>query len=64
MALVGPVVWNHPEDVILADPISFVVLLGIRLRRRLGLILGLRCIGASGIGDCCATAAHAMKPKR
>src|ERR1700687_5684252 len=44
LALIGPVVWNHPENVILADLIPFTVLLRVRLVRLLALILWLRCI--------------------
>src|ERR1700681_665711 len=44
LALVGPVVRNHPEYVILADLIPFAVLLRIRSGRLPGLILWLRRI--------------------
>jgi hypothetical protein len=44
LALVGPVVWNHPEYVILADLIPFAVLFRLRSGRLPGLILWLRRI--------------------
>ena len=44
LALIGPVVRNHPEYVILADLIAFTAGLRIRLGRLLALILRLRRI--------------------
>src|ERR1700722_240017 len=44
LALIGPVVRNHPEDVILADLIAFTAGLRIRLGCLLALILRLRRI--------------------